>query len=117
MKGKDDTPALIIILAEEYSFFFFSDYCSFETGNGIVVEENGVPKNGPDGPFTAVQGSNAYRSPDGSVIQTQFIADENGYQAIGDHLPTPPPPHPIILKALEYLASLPSTQPPPQQKY
>ena len=89
---------------------------SFETGNGIVVEERGIPKSGPDGSLiTAVQGSNAYRSADGSIIQTQYTADEHGYQAYGDHLPTPPPPNPIILRALEWLASLPSTPAPSSQ--
>lgn len=27
-----------------------------------------------------VQGSNSYTSPEGQVIQLQYVADENGYQ-------------------------------------
>lgn len=87
----------------------------FETGNGIAVQETGYLKNaGNSEPVQVIQGSSGYSAPDGQVIQTQYIADENGYQPSGSHLPTPPPADPIILKSLEYLASLPST-PEPQQ--
>lgn len=85
---------------------------SYETGNGIAVEETGFVKNaGPD-QIQVIQGSAAYTSPEGQVIQIQYVADENGYQPQGAHLPTPPPADPVILRALEYLASLPSTQEP-----
>lgn len=42
-------------------------------------------------------GSYSYIAPDGTVISVQYVADENGFQAFGDHLPTPPPiPEPIL---------------------
>ena len=87
---------------------------SFETGNGIVVDETGFVKSAGPEQIQVIQGSNAYTSPEGQVIQLQYIADENGYQPQGAHLPTPPPADPVILKSLEYLARLPST-PEPQK--
>lgn len=90
----------------------------FQTGNGIAVEEAGYTKNAGDQLVQVIQGSSAYTAPDGQVIQTQYIADENGYQPKGDHLPTPPPADPVILRSLEYLASLPSTpETPALRKY
>lgn len=85
---------------------------SFETGNHIKQQTNGyrktvlVPRLRADGSQTGeldtadvlVQtGSYSYIAPDGTVISVQYVADENGFQAFGDHLPTPPPiPEPIL---------------------
>lgn len=49
-------------------------------------------------------GSYSYIAPDGTIISVSYVADENGFQAFGDHLPTPPPiPEPILnsLNALQ----------------
>merc|ERR1712035_50554 len=72
---------------QEYSF-------SFEGENGIVVSESGVQKQlgpKPEDSGTVSQGKFSY--PEDSVTYTvAWVADENGFQAKGDHLPTPPPP-------------------------
>lgn len=80
---------------------------SFETGNGIVAEEKGELKNiGAEEPALQVQGQFQYPSEEGN-IQLTYIANENGYQPQGNHLPTPPPIPEAIQRALDYLATLP----------
>ncbi|RVE45618.1 hypothetical protein evm_009731 [Chilo suppressalis] len=82
---------------------------NYETGNGIAAEEQGYVKNQgvPEQEAQTAQGQYQYTAPDGQVIQLQYLADENGFQPQGAHLPTPPPIPPEIQKALEYLATLP----------
>lgn len=52
-----------------------------------------------------VEGSFSYSSPEGDTISLTYIADENGFQPQGDHLPTPPPIPPEIQEALDNLAA------------
>merc|ERR1712198_484501 len=83
---------------QEYSF-------SYEAENGISVSESGVQKQIGDKPEeagTVSQGKFSY--PEGSVTYTiNWVADENGFQAKGDHLPTPPPMPAHVVKILEDL--------------
>ncbi|KDR12717.1 Endocuticle structural glycoprotein SgAbd-2, partial [Zootermopsis nevadensis] len=82
---------------------------SFETGNGIAVEEAGFLKNAgnPETEAQVAQGSASYTSPEGQQIKLTYVADENGFQPQGAHLPTPPPIPEPIQRALQYLATLP----------
>ncbi|CAH2075283.1 unnamed protein product, partial [Iphiclides podalirius] len=86
---------------------------SYESGNGITAEELGYVKNlgVPEQEAQTAQGQYKYTAPDGQVIQLQYIADENGFQPQGAHLPTPPPIPQDIQKALDYLALLPPQTP------
>lgn len=85
---------------------------SFETGNGITGEESGALKNiGAEEPALQVQGKWSWSNEEGPV-QLSYIANENGYQPQGSHLPTPPPVPEAIQRALAYLA----TAPPPQER-
>lgn len=88
--------------------------CSYETGNGIAAEEQGFLKNAgqPELEAQVAQGQFQYTNPEGELIQVSYIADENGFQPQGSHIPTPPPIPPAIQKALDYLATLPSTEEP-----
>ncbi|XP_076295120.1 cuticular protein 21 [Lasioglossum baleicum] len=81
---------------------------SYETGNGIKAEEHGeLKKLNETNSVIAVQGSYSYSLSDGSPIALSYVADENGFQPKGEHLPTPPPIPAGILKALEYIAAHP----------
>ena len=63
---------------------------SFETENGIKVEESGVQKQvgaTPEETGTVAKGSFSYPAPDGTIIKVDWIADENGFQPKGDHIP------------------------------
>jgi len=87
--------------------------CSFETGNGIIAEESGFLKNAgnPETEAQVVQGSSSYTSPEGQQIRLTYLADENGFQPQGAHLPTSPPIPAAIQRALDYLATLPPIPP------
>ncbi|XP_044750886.1 endocuticle structural glycoprotein SgAbd-4-like [Coccinella septempunctata] len=87
---------------------------SYETENGIKAQETGTlkkGKGGPDGEDAVVaQGSYSYTDKEGNQISVVYVADdEGGFQPQGAHLPTPPPIPPNIQKALDWIASQPST--------
>lgn len=73
---------------------------AFETSNGITAQEKGT-----GGQYA--KGGYAYYSPEGELIQMSYVADENGFQPSGSHLPTPPPIPAAILKSLEYIRTHP----------
>lgn len=77
----------------------------YDTTNGIAAQEIGV-----GGHYAS--GSAAYYAPDGQLISLTYVADENGFHATGDHLPTPPPIPSGILKGLEYIRNHP-----PKEQY
>ncbi|CAH1104808.1 unnamed protein product [Psylliodes chrysocephalus] len=77
---------------------------SFETENGISAQERGKQK-AKD--LQDAAGSFQYTAPDGTPIQVSYIADENGFQPVGAHLPISPPIPEAILRSLEYNAAHP----------
>lgn len=78
---------------------------AYETGSGIKENASGtlkdvkVPKTDASGQVVGVEdgkalvqtGQYSYTAPDGQLIQLSYVADENGFQPQGAHLPTPPP--------------------------
>jgi len=86
---------------------------SYESANGIRAEETGDVKNkGSENAIQTVQGSYSYTSPEGQVIQITYTADENGFQAAGDALPTPVPLPEENLRAIaEHEAALATAVP------
>lgn len=70
---------------------------SYETGNGITVQETGHQQ----GEFESVSGSFSYTGPDGVQYSITYTADENGFHPQGAHLPTPPPIPPEIQRGVE----------------
>ncbi|KAI8428863.1 hypothetical protein MSG28_007506 [Choristoneura fumiferana] len=85
---------------------------SYETGNGIQAQEEGYLKNAgvKDAEAQVAQGSFSYTSPEGVPISLTYVADENGFRPVGNHLPTPPPIPEAIARALQYIASQPQQQ-------
>ncbi|XP_047469331.1 cuticle protein AMP1A-like [Penaeus chinensis] len=92
-----------------------------ETGNGILLSESGSP--GSEGAINSagrfslkrseqkvaqvqqVRFIHSYTAPDGTPVQVQFVADENGFQPQSDLLPVAPEfPHPIPDFVLEQIA-------------
>ncbi|XP_017892832.1 larval cuticle protein LCP-17-like [Ceratina calcarata] len=81
---------------------------SYETGDGIKAEQHGQVKQlNATNSVVVVEGSYSYSDADGAPVGLSYIADENGFQPKGDHLPTPHPIPEGILKALEYIAAHP----------
>ncbi|XP_068630406.1 endocuticle structural glycoprotein SgAbd-8-like [Battus philenor] len=78
---------------------------SFETGNGISADQKGDLKKVGDGEALEVQGQFQYPGDDGQNIQLSYVADENGYQPQGAHLPTAPPVPEAIQRALAFIAA------------
>ncbi|XP_052127028.1 endocuticle structural glycoprotein SgAbd-4-like [Frankliniella occidentalis] len=74
---------------------------SYSTENGIQVGEEGSVVSSAEGPVIAAQGPYSFTAPDGVAYSVSYVADENGFRASGDHLPTPPPIPAEILKSLE----------------
>lgn len=76
---------------------------SYETDNGIAAQEQGSPKqiDAESAPVVS-QGSFQYTSPEGVPVSISYTADENGFQASGDLIPTPPPIPDAILRSIQY---------------
>lgn len=55
-------------------------------------------------------GSFSYPGDGGQEISLTYVADENGFQPQGAHLPTTPEIPPLILKALEWIAAHPEEE-------
>lgn len=72
---------------------------SYSTANGISVAQQGALKpvqteHGLDNVLVQ-QGAYAYYGADGKLYTVRYIADENGFQPIADHIPTTPVP-PVV---------------------
>ncbi|GJQ69749.1 hypothetical protein Trydic_g22311 [Trypoxylus dichotomus] len=88
----------------------------YEAENGINVEETGRPSNLPENPVVST-GSFKYTGTDGVPYSIQYVADENGFQPQGAHLPVAPEAPPIpayIARALDWIAAHPA---PPEKSF
>ncbi|XP_042891714.1 cuticle protein CP14.6-like isoform X1 [Penaeus japonicus] len=75
----------------------------FEAANGIRFSQAGSPDGDEDAVIKA--GEYSYTAPDGTEIHLRFVADDNGFQPEGDHLPVAPEfPHPIPQFVLDQIA-------------
>ncbi|KAJ8948719.1 hypothetical protein NQ318_017887 [Aromia moschata] len=85
---------------------------AYETENGISASAQGTLKQVGTESALVAQGAFQWADPEGQLIQVQYVADENGYQPVGDALPTPPPVPVAIARALEYIRAHPSAPEP-----
>ncbi|KAL0832450.1 hypothetical protein ABMA28_000682 [Loxostege sticticalis] len=64
---------------------------AYETSDGKSAQEEGQLKNvGTENEAIEVRGQFAYTGPDGVVYTVTYIANENGFQPQGAHLPQAP---------------------------
>lgn len=63
---------------------------AYETSNGIAAKEAGQLKQIGTESGIVTQGEYTYTAPDGQQIRVTYVADENGFQPQGDHLPVAP---------------------------
>ncbi|XP_063709631.1 endocuticle structural glycoprotein ABD-5-like [Culicoides brevitarsis] len=79
-----------ILTQEEVRDDFGQFSLRYATGNGIARTEQGSFKRTADGRAILVQrGAYSYIGDDGITYTVNYIADENGFQVVGDHLPQP----------------------------
>ncbi|XP_059612573.1 flexible cuticle protein 12-like [Phlebotomus argentipes] len=61
---------------------------AYETSNGLAQQEEAQLKNvGTEHEALVVRGSFSYVGPDGVTYVVNYVADENGFQPQGAHLP------------------------------
>ncbi|KAH1013981.1 flexible cuticle protein 12 [Dendroctonus ponderosae] len=64
---------------------------SYETSNGIAAGEQGQVVNaGAENEALVVRGQFQYTGADGVLYSVSYVADENGFQPQGAHLPVAP---------------------------
>merc|ERR1712131_259423 len=76
---------------------------NFEAANGIKMSEEGEQKHFGDkleeGYGSVARGAYSYEM-DGVTYTVNWVADENGFQPTGDHLPVAPPMPEYVVKML-----------------
>lgn len=68
--------------------FFFSNLFSYETSDGVSRSEQAQLKNvGTENEALSVRGTVSWVGADGQQYTLNYVADENGFQPEGAHLP------------------------------
>ncbi|XP_014247074.1 endocuticle structural glycoprotein SgAbd-2-like [Cimex lectularius] len=103
----------VAVLSQNSNFNFDGNFnYDFQSENGISSQVVGSVKPlGPDEQAQVLQGSYSYTAPDGTPVTTNWYADETGFHASGDHLPTPPPVPEAIARSLDFLRSVEASRP------
>ncbi|XP_058830081.1 cuticle protein CP14.6-like [Topomyia yanbarensis] len=72
----------------------------YETSNGIAAQESGIGGQ-------SATGSYSYTGQDGVQYSVNYVADENGFQPQGAHLPVDVPAPEHVLRSLELIRANP----------
>ncbi|XP_029162569.1 endocuticle structural glycoprotein SgAbd-2-like isoform X2 [Nylanderia fulva] len=81
---------------------------TYNIDTSIEAQEEGHFNNvGSNQEILEAQGSYNYSDNKGNTFEVSYIANENGFQPEGAHLPTTPPLPPLIKKALQYIVEHP----------
>ena len=100
-----------IIKRQIYNNYYNSiGFNSYSGSDGTTRDESYAQKGSGYEAGNTQQGQHYYISPEGEKITLTFVADENGYQPKGDHLPTPPPIPAEIAAAIKLLPKLEEAQ-------
>lgn len=90
-KPVDDSANAQILKYENENIGIDGYKFAYETSDGTSHQEEAELKNaGSENEAISVRGSFSWTAPDGQVYTVTYIADENGFQPQGDHLPKAP---------------------------
>ncbi|KAH8393262.1 hypothetical protein KR215_000662, partial [Drosophila sulfurigaster] len=73
----------------------------YETENGILGEESGRIEKQTEGDAIRSQGFYHYTGDDGLLYRVDYVADENGFVPVGEHIPKVPEHIPRLLAYLK----------------
>ncbi|XP_065559309.1 cuticle protein CP14.6-like [Artemia franciscana] len=101
--GKDETEASVVhedfnLNPQDGSYKY-----AVETNDGIKIQESGRQISIGKEFGASASRSYAYIAPDLTEVTLTYIADENGFQPKGDHLPVPPEVPDYVVKLLSDL--------------
>ncbi|NP_001161326.1 cuticular protein RR-1 family member 49 precursor [Nasonia vitripennis] len=88
-----------------------SHFNVWSSDNGIDVQEQSVVQQVEDVAVPVSQGEISYVDHEGNQYHLTYVADQFGFRAKGDHLPTPPPLPAGIARGLEYIKAHPYVEP------
>lgn len=115
--GPSGNPSQVGIVKQEYEVNPDGSYhYTYESEDGQGGEQKGSLKTIGNEAGISAEGSYHYTAPDGTPISVQYVADENGYQAKGDHIPVAPEVPLAIARALDYIKANPYVEEKHQKK-
>ncbi|PSN37145.1 hypothetical protein C0J52_20160 [Blattella germanica] len=85
--SKPEEPNVPIVFSENYQSDDGSYLFDFEAANSVAQREQGFIKHESGLDVLVKKGYYSFIGPDGLLYRIDYLADENGFQATGEHLP------------------------------